>query len=581
MKRSCTTSNGKSGASGSVLDALTTSYSSISNGTWVRPADWLPLPVPAQTEEKLVALYAVYPQGGNYAAFTSAVAYTVNWGDGTVENFAAGVQANHKYDYNNVALVGSECSLGYRQAKITITPQVGGFTTVSLNVRHPALSVWTLVPIVELYFQSLTATILTLVPVGSLVGLGEVECAGIYAPNATVATAFNAFGMLSKITHLTVKAGSSRANYFFNCISLIELPVMDLASVTSAANMFGNCRSLRNPPQFVNTQSLTDVTSMFVGCNCLRAPPVLNTSKVTNFSSVFSGCYSLATPPLFDMSAAVLCTSMFNGCTGLVEFPAYSTPALKNTSQMFQNCQSLRKPPTLNTALVTDMSNMFSGCYSLDTYPTWLNYSAVTTVAGMFNQCLSLLAVPNLVMPKAINLSSFFSGCTSLKYIGDLQTSPALTTLTQALYACSSLLRAPVISDTTKVTTVSQMLQLCSQIRTIPTYQLPLCINFSSFLTASGLVEVPPMDFSTASSAVNLSALMPTAGFLISVLATGLKYSFSVANSRMDDAALNLMFTNLPVVVGQTVTITGCPGAAAGTAIDRSIATAKGWTVAG
>jgi hypothetical protein len=42
--------------------------------------------------------------------------------------------------------------------------------------------------------------------------------------------------------------------------------------------------------------------------------------------------------------------------------------------------------------------------------------------------------------------------------------------------------------------------------------------------------------------------------------------------------ALNQLFTDLPTVVGKTINITGCTGAAGCT---RTIATAKGWTVTG
>ena len=43
-------------------------------------------------------------------------------------------------------------------------------------------------------------------------------------------------------------------------------------------------------------------------------------------------------------------------------------------------------------------------------------------------------------------------------------------------------------------------------------------------------------------------------------------------------AALDQLFTDLTTIVGKTINITGCSGAAGCT---RSIATAKGWTVTG
>ena len=55
-----------------------------------------------------------------------------------------------------------------------------------------------------------------------------------------------------------------------------------------------------------------------------------------------------------------------------------------------------------------------------------------------------------------------------------------------------------------------------------------------------------------------------------------LRFTFSVANAKMSASALNEMFSILPTVTGQTVTITGNYGAST---CDTTIATAKGWTV--
>jgi len=54
--------------------------------------------------------------------------------------------------------------------------------------------------------------------------------------------------------------------------------------------------------------------------------------------------------------------------------------------------------------------------------------------------------------------------------------------------------------------------------------------------------------------------------------------NINISNTSLDTAALNLLFGDLPAVVGKTINITGCTGAATCT---RSIATAKGWTVTG
>jgi hypothetical protein len=58
----------------------------------------------------------------------------------------------------------------------------------------------------------------------------------------------------------------------------------------------------------------------------------------------------------------------------------------------------------------------------------------------------------------------------------------------------------------------------------------------------------------------------------------GPKYTFTVANLQLSAAALDEIYTNLPSVTTQTITVTGNYGTASDT---PSIATAKGWTVTG
>ena len=56
------------------------------------------------------------------------------------------------------------------------------------------------------------------------------------------------------------------------------------------------------------------------------------------------------------------------------------------------------------------------------------------------------------------------------------------------------------------------------------------------------------------------------------------KYTFSVANCKLGATELNEIYTNLPTVTGQTITVSGNYGTATD---DPTIATAKGWTVTG
>ena len=89
-----------------------------------RPSDWLPLPEVFAGEQKIIALFAVFDHTSNFVACTISGAYTVDLGDGTVQNFAAGATAERNYSYSAIN-ASTLSALGYRQAIITITPQAG------------------------------------------------------------------------------------------------------------------------------------------------------------------------------------------------------------------------------------------------------------------------------------------------------------------------------------------------------------------------------------------------------------------------------------------------------------------------
>ena len=96
----------------------------VSDGEWVRPSDWLAMPTVTSAEQKFVGLHAVFPEGNNFCAFLFRGAYTVDWGDGVVEDFADNVKAEHEYDYSAISNA-TLTSRGYKQVIVTVSPAVG------------------------------------------------------------------------------------------------------------------------------------------------------------------------------------------------------------------------------------------------------------------------------------------------------------------------------------------------------------------------------------------------------------------------------------------------------------------------
>ena len=226
-------------------------------GAWVRPSDWLALTTPDISEQKIVGLHAVLP-GNNWVAFTLSGAYTVDWGDGTTENFAAGVTA-----YRNLAWSSYDTSTlttrGYRQAIITITPQSGhNITSWNFLVKHnqPGLSN------------------------GYSTGWLDMRLCTPHVASRTFS------GSAGQVWHRMIEKWQQ----------------IDTSAVTSAYQMFYGCSSLQSVT--LDTSAVTSTSQMFANCSSLQSV-TLDTGAVTNASYMFNNCPSLQSVVLTGLTRGV------------------------------------------------------------------------------------------------------------------------------------------------------------------------------------------------------------------------------------------------------------------------------------
>ena len=158
----------------------------------------------------------------------------------------------------------------------------------------------------------------------------------------------------------------------------------------------------------------------------------------------------------------------------------------------------------------------------------------------------------------------------------------ALTSMASTLFqGCRSLQSLPSLPNATAVTNMSSMFSGCPSLQTIPVFpgSVAAVTNMSSmFQGCTSLESIPPLDMSGISSAANAANFVANCSSLARAQLTGMRFSFSVASCKLSAAALNELFTGLPVVTGQTITVTGNYGIN-GAGYDPTIATAKGWTV--
>jgi len=322
---------------------------------WQRPSDWLAMPTVTSADDTFVGLYAIHPNGNNFAAFrftTDTGQYQVDWGDGTVDLLNSNVIAEHTYDYDIYDPTDTTLSTrGYKQAMIVVTPVTGQLRTANFQLRR------TTTPTQNQAYAT-----------------GFLDCI-LSMPNANSGQSI-------------VFGGTTVRHSFCERFNLL------------------------------NSGNLTSMSSMFQVCFSLQSVPLFDTSNVTSMANMFSACYALQSVPLFDTSNVTSMAAMFQNCLVLKSVPLFDTNNVTTMASMFNNCSSLKSVPLLNTSNVTSMANMFNGCVALQSVPL-LNTLSVTTMAGMFNGCQSLQSIPALstaaiTTTTGTNFTLFSLNCFSL-----------------------------------------------------------------------------------------------------------------------------------------------------------------------
>ena len=349
----------------------TNANSIVAPGGWVRPTEWLEIShLVTDGEQKFVGLYAVWDDNNvvnnrfnNYCRVKVGGNYTVDWGDGTVENFASGVGAEHTFVYANLP-DSTICERGHKQAIITITPQAGqNITYYTLGEKH-------------------TSDIHTNTTCNWL----DINCSGTHMGsvmwfNSSVANAL----FLQKVRiYQNTNACTSMQRLFNNCRALqsIDLSSFNTASVSNMRSMFYYCYSLQSLDlSSFNTESVTDMSYMFNSCTSLQSIDLssFNTASVTDMSYMFNNCNSLQS----------------------IDLSSFNTESVTDMSYMFNSCTSLQSIDlsSFNTASVTNMTYMFNYCYSLEAVNlAHTTLAAATTITRIFatNTTMSVCRVPNI-----------------------------------------------------------------------------------------------------------------------------------------------------------------------------------------
>jgi surface protein len=536
-------------------------------------------------DNKIVGLYAVWPgdgvgTGGNFFAMTISGAYTIDFGDGTTTDFTSGSTAYREYDYNNANLAGTDAPVTFTASTDTVNRTAHGYSN-GMVVRFYNIATTTGLDEGQFYYVinatantfqvSLTegGSAVTLTNDGSATLLPYkiavvtiTPQAGANLTNVSFFVKHNETGLVNgystgwldiaiaapSCTSLTIGSNLTTVRHGY----LERVRLNQLGSITSFASLFRTMRSLQN---VVISDTITTVAStsfMFTDCNSLTSVPLFDTASVTTMATMFQNCFSLTSVPLFDTASVTNMGSMFIGCNSLASVPLFDTASVTNMASMFNGCNSLTSVPLFDTSSVTTMGSMFQNCFSLTSVPLF-DTSLVTLTNAMFTGCSSLTSVPLFDTSLVILMNGMFTGCSSLTFVPLFNTS-SVTTMATMFQNCFSLTSVPLF-DTSSVTNMSSMLNGCNS-----------------------LASVPALVTTAVTSSTGFTNIFLNCNSLSRIEASDFRFTFSVANCKLSAAALDEIYTNLPTVTGQTITVTGNYGIAGD---DPTIATAKGWTVTG
>lgn len=511
----------------------------IDDARWTRNVNWMSMPAMTGADEKFVGLVRVDNADYNLVALIASGNYTVDWGDGTVENISAGVTASHNYAWANAFLTDTSASLGYKQAMVVVTPQVGQqLTALNLNVKHPlgpsgatavAAAKWLEMAI---SLPNCGASGLTIGVSAGMVSLNVfMEKAVVYNVGALTSLAY-AFTNASSLRELYVSgisavttianmcqlnsclekliindaASLTNANNLANnCPNIQELAINGVVGTYTAASVFSSCAGMIVAPDF-DTSKISDASSMFSNGATLLRVPAYDFSSCTTFASMFVSCTSLQAVPRFKTTTALTSvSSMFSGCTALVYAPLIGdvTSAVTNWSSLFSNCDKLKFVPTYDMSAVTNVASMFSGCRLLLKVPP-MNTANVTAFNSLFSGCVNLREFPTLNLASATTLNSMFQSCFQLRSVTlDLTTNNSCTA--SSLFLQCSALESVTITAAPKITDAGSMFGLCPRLHTITLPDLPQVASITSIFQSC--LSLTNLTMGDAPLATNVSSI--------------------------------------------------------------------------
>jgi hypothetical protein len=568
------------------------SSSGSSSSSYTRPSDWLALPSVVAGDQKAVLLHAVFDNESNFCALRCWANYTVDWGDGVVTNHNSNTIAYHTFSYSNHA--GTECSRGYRQSIVTITPQSGqNLTQLNLNIVHNTVVLGTTA---WLDIKVASANMTNIWISGNTIPAKYLEIFEYVGINACADLAAFAQGAsaLRWIKALYANVSTNNQLMFDGCLNIEEIPLLVTNTMTNANSMFAGCARLRELP-LLNMSSVTTATSMLQGTTSLKTIPLLNMSLCQNFTSFLANSGVKEHPVLNTVSATNM-NNMYQG-SQIEIIPAMNASNVTTATFFASACSNLKKCPVLDTSKLTTFNQFVYNTICLVEMPAF-NAILCTTFPNFGNYCYSMrrFLVYNIKYSIAINNGALSKTALQEVFTNLLSNTGQTITITANYGAdtpvsktsCGTTAGSAVITQSNTASLAVGMLVLGTGISTA------IAVTFQDSgdtvtLNSHGLVDGKIVSFPSITTTTGIVINKPY--YVVGATANTFQVSLTLGGSAIvlttDGTGTVTYGSYIQSIVTNTSFTVDKPASATGTVtltnriLDTSIATLKGWTVTG
>ncbi|MEG1331162.1 MAG: leucine-rich repeat protein [Eubacterium sp.] len=231
---------------------------------------------------------------------------------------------------------------------------------------------------------------------------------------------------LTEIVHIPTSFQPKYAgNLFAGLSSITTIPFFDMSQCTTAQSIFQGCLSLKEVP-LLNTKYVKWWDRAFEYCKSLENLPELSLEHLESAQRMFSNCDFIRNVPVFPSSMINHqsgASYIFYNCRSLEEVVGsisvileYNNPG--DMDKTFYNCRKLRRLPDLYVNSIYSAEHCFENCFSLESVSIniysmrWMRY-AFKNCIGLKNVTINLHYVEN-PFNQIVRIEGLFENCTSL-----------------------------------------------------------------------------------------------------------------------------------------------------------------------